>query len=40
MAQKVVEDFGIATECGTGRTPMEAFDTIMGILGNCSGAVV
>jgi methionine synthase II (cobalamin-independent) len=32
MAQKVVTEFGVATECGMGRTPPEDFDTIMDIL--------
>ena len=31
--------WGVATECGSGRTPVEAMDEILGILGRVSGPV-
>jgi hypothetical protein len=39
-AQKVAPEFGVATECGLGRTPVEGFEAIMGILAGLSGPVV
>lgn len=39
-AQKVVQEFGVATECGMGRTPVEDFASIMEILREVSAPVV
>ncbi|KAF2472442.1 uncharacterized protein BDR25DRAFT_258803 [Lindgomyces ingoldianus] len=38
-AQQVVQEFGVSSECGLGRTPPEEFGTIMGILKNVSAPV-
>lgn len=39
-AREVVQEFGVATECGMGRTPPEEFNTIMEILKAVSTPVV
>ncbi|KAF2732566.1 hypothetical protein EJ04DRAFT_307878 [Polyplosphaeria fusca] len=39
-AQEVVKEFGVATECGMGRTPKEHFATIMEILNSVSSPIV
>jgi hypothetical protein len=36
LAKKVVKNFGIATECGMGRTPAEEFDAVMDVLKKAS----
>ncbi|KUJ19716.1 uncharacterized protein LY89DRAFT_705652 [Mollisia scopiformis] len=39
-ASKVVEKYGIATECGMGRTPLEKFDSISRICTSLSSTVI
>lgn len=36
VARKVLGDFGIATECGMGRTPKDEFDAVMDVLATAS----